>query len=167
MATAPLSLVGCYGSDGNLCGTGGTCSSCSDPDCTQGDCIDATTVTAIGLTTATMPNNPVALTAAHPAVSGGTSIGAGILSFFSSVAPAAIAAGTGTQAASNLRLQINPATGQQQYYNPATGQYIGSPVGSSSNSLFGGIGGSSVLLVIFALVIAWFAFGGRKALASA
>lgn len=168
MSTAALSLVGCYGSDGNLCGTGGSCSSCSDPDCTQGDCINASTVVATQLTNATMPNNPVAQQVGNPATNGGTSIGQSILSFFTAVAPSAIAAGTGTPTVSGLRLQVNPATGQQQYYNPATGQYVGSSINTSSNSLFSGVGGSSFILVIFALIVAWFAFGGgKKAFASA
>jgi hypothetical protein len=114
-----------------------------------------------------MPNNPVAQAVGNPATNGGTSLSAGILSFFTAVAPSAIAAGTGTTAVSGLRLQINPATGQQQYYNPATGQFVGSAVGTSSSSIFGSVGSSSFLLVIFALIVAWFAFGGKKALASA
>jgi hypothetical protein len=64
-----------------------------------------------------------------------------------------------------LRLQINPATGQQQYFNPTTGQYIGGAVNTSGFSgLFSG--SNSFILIIVALAIAFFAFGGRKRLAA-
>ena len=105
-------------------------------------------------------NNPVAASAGTS--SGGTAISGiftSLLNFGSTVTSAVVA----PSSTSGLKLQINPATGQQQYFNPTTGQYIGGPVGNTS--LLGG--SNSFLLVIVALVVAFFAFGGKKAVAAA
>jgi len=64
-----------------------------------------------------------------------------------------------TNTSSNLRLQVNPATGQMQYYNPATNQYVGGPV-NTSGSLFSG--GSGILLLFAAVAIGFLAFFKRK-----
>lgn len=127
---------------------------CADPECTYGDC----TSPSSGAPAA----NPVA--GAATTTSGGTSLGTSLLNFAAAVTPSAIAAGTGTT--TGLRLQTNPATGLSQYYNPATGQYVGSPVTSSGiSTLFSGSTG--FILIIVALVLAFFAFGGKKRLAAA
>jgi hypothetical protein len=64
-----------------------------------------------------------------------------------------------------LQLRVNPATGQQQYFNSTTGQFVGGPISNTTPGL-GGIFSGSFLLVIVALVVAFFAFGGRKRLMS-
>lgn len=100
----------------------------------------------------------------NPVASGvGSSSGGSALSnIFSSVlnfGSTAIKSFAPTPTQSNLRLQVNPTTGLQQYYNPSTGQYVGSPINSTS-SLFGG--SNSFLLVIVAVIVAIFAFGGFR-----
>jgi len=65
-------------------------------------------------------------------------------------------------APSNLRLQVNPSTGLQQYYNPTTGQYVGSPIQPT-----GAFGSNGFIFIIIALVVGFLAFGGKKALHSA
>lgn len=141
---------------------------CADPNCTFGDCTDQSTssggsllaaVQAAQVGTPTGPASPVASSAGG---GGGTSILQSFLNFTSSVAAPVIGAATGSQA-SGLVLKTNPATGLNQYYNPTTGQFIGSPVSSTTSgltSLFSG--GGSLILVVVALVVAFFAFGFRK-----
>lgn len=108
-------------------------------------------------------NNPVAAMSGSSNGGGPSSLST-FLNFFQSVAPSAIAAGTGTTSPSGVRLQVNPATGLQQYYNPSTGQYVGSAITPNTSLLSGS---NSFLWVIVALVVAFFAFGGRKRLAAA
>lgn len=108
------------------------------------------------------PGNPVAALAGSS--SGSSSLGQSVLNFFGAITPTILKATTGTGATTGLRLQVNPATGQSQYYNPATGQYVGGPVNTTGNFFSGN---SGFLLIIIALVVAFFAFGGRKRLAAA
>jgi hypothetical protein len=64
----------------------------------------------------------------------------------------------GTSTSSNLRLQLNPTTGKMQYFNPATGTYVGAPV-NQNPSIFTG---SSMLLLAFAALVAFLAFGRKR-----
>lgn len=132
----------------------------------EGNTVDCTDAGAIGITATSggndvnaglnLTNNPVAASAG---TSNGPSALSSFLGFLGQIAPTVTNAVAGTSTAS-LRLQINPANGLQQYYNPTTGQYVGAPV---SQTGFGStLGGSSLLLVLFAVVIGFFAFGGRK-----
>jgi hypothetical protein len=117
-------------------------------------------------TSAAVGTNPVAAQATSPATNGGTSLSSSLLGFFSSVAPSAIKAATGAPS-SGIVYQLNPATGTYQYYNTATGTY--SPTNPTATTGISGIfsGSSSWILVVVALVVAFFAFGGRKKIASA
>jgi hypothetical protein len=124
----------------------------------QDDC-----VTPIGSSTllaqvnaAQSDSNPVSSGMASS--SGGTSLSAiiGPLLNFGAVVTKAV---TGPTQQSGLILQVNPATGLQQYYNPSTGQYVGAPVQTSS--IFGG-GSSGILLLFVALTIGFLAFGGMR-----
>lgn len=107
-------------------------------------------------------SNPVARLSTDSQNNGGTSLASSIFSSLPSIITSVSKVIPGQGQSSNLRLQINPATGLQQYYNPSTGQYVGGPIGAS-----GPLGGSSLMLVLFALVVAFFAFGGKKRLAAA
>lgn len=132
----------------------------------EGNTVDCTDSQAIGVTSSSgindvnaglnLTNNPVAASA-------GTSNGPSALSqffgFLGQITPSITKAVAGSST-SSLRLQLNPATGLQQYYNPQTGQYVGAPV--SQTGIGGTLGGSSLLLIVFALVIGFFAFSGRK-----
>lgn len=141
---------------------------CGDPNCTYGDCTDMSTssggsllaqVQAAQVGTPTQSTSPVATAAGN---GGGSSIIPSLLNFTSSIAAPVINAATGTQA-SGLVLKVNPATGLQQYYNPLTGQFSGAPISSTTSGLTGLFsGGSSFILIIVAVVIAFFAFGFRK-----
>src|SRR5882724_11400240 len=101
-----------------------------------------------------LTSNPIASQAASS--NGGSSIWGSVLNFGSSIATHIVKSLTQPTASSNLRLQINPSTGVQQYYNPSTGQYVGGPVTTSTSLL----GGNSWIFVVFALVLGFFAFGG-------
>lgn len=135
----------------------------------EGNTVDCTDPNAIGIAATSggndpnaglnLTNNPVVASAS---TSNGTSALSSFFGFLGNIAPTVAGAISGNTTQS-LRLQVNPSTGQQQYYNPATGQYVGAPVQSSGFNL----GGSSLLLVVFALVVGFFAFGGRKRLAAA
>lgn len=121
---------------------------CTDPNAVGSD------ASLYGFTDASASTtNPVATASASP--SGGTSLG----SFFSNLANIGLnyAKSFTSPSNANLRLQLNPATGKQQYYNPATGQYVGGAVGSSS--LFGNV---SPILLIFAVILGFLAFGRFK-----
>lgn len=106
-----------------------------------------------------LTDNPVQAQASNPS---GPSIFGQVLNFGTNLVNKVVGPSPGTS--TNLRLQVNPATGQMQYYNPATNQFVGGPVNQSSG-LFGG--SNSFLLILVALAVAFFAFGGRKALAKA
>lgn len=135
----------------------------------EGNTVDCSDPNAIGLTATSgssdvnaglnLTNNPVVNSASQ---SNGPSALSSIFSFLGSIAPTVTGAITGSSSTSSLRLQVNPSTGMQQYYNPATGQYVGAPISSTGSAL----GGSSLILIIFALVIGFFAFGGRKRLSA-
>lgn len=98
-------------------------------------------------------DNPVAASAAS---SNSPSWLTSLLNFGASVTPKIL---NSTNTTSNLRLQINPQTGQMQYWNPATGQYVGGPV-NTTGSLFSG--GSGLLLIGAAVIIGFLAFFKRK-----
>jgi hypothetical protein len=109
-------------------------------------------------------SNPIALSAAtsngpNPGILGS------VLNFTAAVTPF-ISKIVAPSPASGLRLQTNPATGQQQYFNPTTGQYVGGAVNTGGLTGFFS-GNSGFLLVVAALVVAFFAFGGRKRFLSA
>ena len=133
----------------------------------EGNTVDCTDSNAIGVSPSTgsgdvnaglnFANNPVASSAA---TSSGPSALSQFFSFLGKVTPTAIAAASGSPSSQALRLQINPSTGQQQYYNPSTGQYVGAPVSTTGFNL----GGSSLILIVFAVVIGFFAFGGARRL---
>lgn len=147
-----LTCVACYDASGaEVDCAGGKATYYLDP---QNNAVDLTSgITISG-------NNPVATGAATS--NGPSSLNGlftSILNFGSTIAKSV----TGPSTSSGLRLQVNPATGLQQYYNPATGAYVGSPI-QPSGGLLGG--SNSFLLVIAALVVAFFAFSGRKKLAA-
>lgn len=126
---------------------------CGSADCTYGDC-----ETNIGPPLAT---NPVALSTASPSGTSALSNSSFFTSLFNSLPALTSSIGkavSGSSTPSGLRLQVNPATGLQQYFNPSTGQYVGSPITSTGSIL----GGNSFVLVIIALIVAFFAFGGLK-----
>lgn len=129
-------------------------------DCGSSDAVSIGGGYAITGTTVDLSSNPVAAQAASS--NGGSSIFGSILNFGSTLAPSIIKAVSSPTAPSGLVLQLNPATGQMQYYNPTTGQYVGGAVSSG-----GILGGNSWIFLVFALVVAFFAFGGKKRLAAA
>lgn len=92
-----------------------------------------------------------------------TSFGTSLLNFFGNVAPSIIKATTGPSPSTGLQSKLNPATGTYQLFNPATGTFLPSTSTTGLSSLFSGNG---LLLVVVALVVAFFAFGGRKRLHS-
>lgn len=107
----------------------------------------------------TISANPVAGSVASS--NGGTALSTSLLNFASAIAPAAIKAATGTSTTTGLILQTNPATGTLQYYNPATGLYVAGAV--NTNGLAGLFTGTTgIILLIVALVIGFFAFGGKR-----
>lgn len=113
----------------------------------------------VGTQTGTVAANPVAGSVASS--NGGTALSTSLLNFASAIAPTAIKAATGTSTTTGLILQTNPATGTAQYYNPATGLYVAGPVNTSGLAgLFTGTTG--IILLIVALVIGFFAFGGKR-----
>lgn len=141
---------------------------CYDIEGNSVDCGDSSSVGYSGGSNASdagagldLTSNPIAAQASSS--NGGSSIWGSVLNFGSSIATPIVKSLTQPTASSNLRLQINPTTGQQQYYNPSTGQYVGGPVTTSTSLL----GGNSWIFVVFALALAFFAFGGKKALARA
>jgi hypothetical protein len=137
----------------------------------EGNTVDCGSSDSVGYSEGVSPSDAGAgidLTS-QPTVAGITDAhnngGSALSSFFGSLPgliSSTVKAVTPTSTTANLRLQLNPATGKMQYFNSQTGQYIGGPVQTSS-SLFGN---SSLMLVLFALVLAFFAFGGRKRLAA-
>lgn len=139
----------------------------------EGNSVDCASSDSIGYSSGVAPtdqtagldftSHPVATLATDSQNNGGSALSSffgALPGIITSVDKAVVGQGT----SSGLRLQLNPATGQQQYYNPATGMYVGGPIGGSS--LFGGASSSSFFLILFALVVAFFAFGGRKRLAA-
>lgn len=129
-------------------------------DCTDSGAIGVADTTGIGDVNAglNLTSNPVAASVASPSgtsILSNTSFFTSLANLGASITSAVVGKPTAT---SGLILQVNPATGLQQYYNPTTGLYVGSPITASGNPL----GSSSFLLVIVALVVAFFAFGSSK-----
>lgn len=136
----------------------------------EGNTVDCTDQGAIGVTSSSgidpnagldLTNNPVANSVSSPS---GPSALSSFFSFLGNVAPTITKAVTGTGTSTGLVLRVNPATGMQQYYNTATGQYVGGPV---STGIGGSLGGSSMILVVFAIIIGFLAFGGGRRHAAA
>lgn len=127
---------------------------------------DSTLLSQVQAAQAGTPTGPASPVAAAVASSGGGgSIFASILNFGASVVKTV----TPTSTTTGLQLRVNPSTGQQQYFNPVTGQFVGGPISNTTSglgSIFSG-SGTSLILVVVALAVAFFAFGGRKRLARA
>lgn len=132
-------------------------------DCSSGDAVGVSQGVSAGdsgagltLTSGvTNTSNPVAAQA-------GASSGVfqSLLNFGTSLAPTISKAISGNNSVtSGLRLQVNPSTGQTQYFNPATGQYLAGSVNTSSSLLGGNTG---FILLVVAVVVGFFAFFGRK-----
>jgi len=106
------------------------------------------------------PSGPVSPVAASAGASGsgGPGFFASILNFGTSVAAKFVP----TSAQTGLQLRVNPATGQNQYYNPSTGMFVGGAVSSNTSGLSSLFSGSNLLLVLGAVVIVLFIFLGKK-----
>ena len=138
---------------------------CADPNCTYGDCTDQiqtgsllaqVQAAQVGIPTGSV--SPVAVSAGSSG-SGGPGIISSILNFGSSVVNRVVQP---SQSTSGLVLRINPTTGQQQYFNNATGQFVGGPVNSSGLGSLFGASGSGLILVVVAVAVAFFVFYRRK-----
>jgi hypothetical protein len=141
-------IMACYDIEGNTV------------DCTDSNSIGVTSSTGVGDVNSglNLMNNPVVASSVSPS---GTTVLPSWATNLINIGSGVIQRVVSPTQSNGLQLRINPSTGQQQYYNPATNQYVGAPLGGSSlSSIFSG--NSGIILVVFALIVAFFAFGGKR-----